>query len=385
MNTKQFTEKRTGTLVPIRTPKGPGHAFLPNPLPPDWRFPESLWAKLIEARAALAKLDGIGATLPDPYLLQAPLKAREAVTSSRLEGTFATAQELLLFEMDEHQTKGASDQVNAWKEVSNYGRALTAGLKRLEELPFCGRLIKELHAILMDGVRGYHLTPGEWRTTQNAIGSDWRFVPPPPAEVEKCIAELERYVNEEMHPGCDPLVKAYLAHYQFEAIHPFSDGNGRIGRVMLSLMVAKWCGLSLPWLYMSSYFERYKDEYITKMFKVSTEGAWEQWIDFCLRGTIHQANDAIQRCQKLNEIKSQMLQRCPSGSIRMEKIISGLFSSPFIRVSTLRKSSGVSYPTAQADVDRLVELKILEPMPGLRPKCYYAPEIYKIAYAEQND
>ena len=227
------------------------------------------------------------------------------------------------------------------------------------------------------------LTPGEWRNNQNAIGSDWRFVPPPPGEVANCIAAFEKYLNEDISPKYDALVRAYLAHYQFETIHPFGDGNGRIGRVMLSLMVAKWCGLSQPWLYMSSYFEKYKDEYISYMFKVSSEGAWEKWVEFCLNGTIHQANDAIQRCQQLNILKTNMLARCPSGSIRMEKIISGLFSHPIVRISNLRKKLDVTYPTAQADIDRLVELNILNPIEDIRPKCYYSPEIYKIAYAEQ--
>jgi Fic family protein len=383
MDASKFTEQKTGTLVPITTPKGPNHAFLPDNLPPKWRFPEHLWPLLKDAGVALGRLEGFGSNLPDPELLLSPLKTREAVTSSRLEGTYATAQEVMLFEMDERESKSRSDQMNAWREVSNYGKALTAGIQKLDEMPFCGRVIRELHAILMDRVRGQHLVPGEWRKSQNAIGSDWRYVPPPPGEVENCIAALEKFLNEPPSPNYDPLVRAYMAHYQFEAIHPFADGNGRIGRVLLSLMISKWCDLSQPWLYMSSFFEKYKDEYVSKMFKVSTEGAWETWIEFCLRGTIHQANDAIQRCKKLNLLKKAMLARCPSGSIRMERIISALFGHPIVRVSSLCKKEGITYPTAQADIDRLVELNILKPIEGIRPKCYYSPEIYEIAYAEQ--
>ncbi|HEY3854208.1 MAG TPA: Fic family protein [Verrucomicrobiae bacterium] len=385
MDIRKFTENRTGVLVPITTPKGTDFAFLPNNLPPNWQFPERLWPKLVEARVALGKLEGFGSNLSDSELLLSPLKMREAITSSRLEGTYATAQELMLFEMDPREAKSSQDQVNAWREVSNYKRALSSGTEKLKSLPFCGRLIRELHEILMNGVRGEHLTPDEWRTKQNAIGSDWRFVPPPVTEVQNCITALEKYLNDDKSSKYDPLIKAYLAHYQFEAIHPFPDGNGRIGRVILSLMIAQWCGLTEPWLYMSSFFERYKDEYVSNMFKVSTDGAWENWIDFCLTGTIHQANDAILRCKKLNDLKQKMLDRCPSGSIRMEKIIRGLFSNPIIRVSLLHKKLGVTYPTAQADIDRLVELEILTPLEGLRPKCYYSPEIYGIAFAEQND
>lgn len=385
MDTTKYTDLKTGTIVPIMTPRGQDHAFVPDPLPPTWHFPEHLWPKLTEARAAIAKLDGIGATLSDPELLLSPLKTREAITSSRIEGTYATAQELMLFEMNGRDSNSKREEINAWREVSNYGKALLLGAQQLEQFPFCGKVIKNLHRVLMERVRGQYAIPGEWRKVQVAIGSNWRFVPPPPSEVDNCIAEFEKYLNNEVLPlNYDPLVRAYMAHYQFEAIHPFTDGNGRIGRVILSLMIAKWCGLTRPWLYMSSFFEKYKDEYVTNMFKISTEGAWENWIDFCLTGTIHQAKDAIHRCNQLNELKTEMLARGHSGSIRAERIISGLFSSPFVRISYLRKKLGVSYPTAQADIDRLVKLNILAPLPELRPKCFYAPEIYHIAYAEQN-
>ncbi|MDB6018605.1 MAG: filamentation induced by cAMP protein fic [Pedosphaera sp.] len=384
MDTSKFTESKTGDLVPIVTPKGPDHAFLPYNLPPGWRIPGHLWPKVAEARAAVAKLDGIGATLPDQELLLSPLKTREAITSSRIEGTYATVQELMLFELDPQEPKSSHDQINSRREVSNYAKALTAGIGQLEKLPFCGMVIRDLHSILMDGVRGQHSIPGTWRNVQIAIGSNWRFVPPPPTELQNCIDAFESYVKEDASNDYDPLVRAYLAHYQFEAIHPFVDGNGRIGRVILSLMIAKWCKLSQPWLYMSSFFEKYKEEYVTNMFKVSAEGAWETWVDFCLTGTIHQANDAIQRCAKLIKLKAEMLARGHSGSIRAERIINGLFSSPFVRVSNLHKKLGVSYPTAQSDIDRLEKLNILKPLPNLRPKCYYSPEIYEIAFAEQN-
>src|SRR5262249_39099211 len=150
-------------------------------------------------------------------------------------------------------------------------------------------------------------------------------------------------------------------------IHPFSDGNGRIGRVILALMTSQWCKLSMPWLYMSSFLEKYKDEYVTNMFRVSTEGDWEKWIDFCLTGTIYQANDAINRCKKLNDLKSDMLSREHSGSIRTERIITSLFSSPVVRVSRLSRKLNVSYPTAQSDVDKLVKLKILVQINDFHP------------------
>jgi len=364
------------------TPGGPDNAFIPNDLPPNWELPPTLVQKLIDARTALALLDGIGRTLPDPELLLVPLKKREAITSSRIEGTYATAQELMLFEMGSFDSKSKNDELNSWREVHNYSEALSQGVKLLENMPFCGRVIKDLHKLLMLGVRGQHSVPGQWRDYQVAIGSDRRYVPPPPNVMVERINNLEKYINEES--SLDPLVRAYLVHYQFEAIHPFADGNGRIGRVLLSLMVAAWCNLSCPWLYMSSFFEKFKDEYVENLFKISAEGAWDKWIEFCLNGTIHQATDAIARCEKLRALKQDMLKRVRPGSPRSEQIIDGLFSNPIVRISHLRRTLNVSYPTAQCDVDRLVKVSILETL-NVRPKCYYSSEIFRIAYAEQTN
>jgi Fic family protein len=381
MNLSRFKDTKTGTFVPITTPSGPDNAFIPDKLPPAWLFPTHLWPKLVEARAALSKLDGIGQTLPDPELLLIPLKRREAITSSRIEGTYATAQELMLFELSQAEPKSTHDPVNSWKEVFNYSKALSQGASMLLELPFCGRLIKELHRTLMMGVHGQRSTCGEYRDHQVAIGSDRRYVPPPVPEMLQAMTDMENYINEETSEF-DPLVRAYLVHYQFEAIHPFGDGNGRIGRVILSLMVYHWCKLHLPWLYMSAFFERFKDEYVENLFNVSASGAWEKWIDFCLTGTIQQANDAISRCERLARLKGEMLKRVRPGSPRTEQIIHDLFSNPVVRVSDLRKKLEISYPTAQTDVDRLVQSEILKPLGDTRPKAYYSPEIFDIAYAE---
>lgn len=383
MDINRFKETKTGSFVPIKTPTGPDYAFIPDNLPPKWEFPNRLWPKLAEAKAAIAHLDGIGKTLPDPELLLSPLKRREAIASSRIEGTYATAQELMLFEITPRASKTPQDQISAWREVANYSRALAQGNERLIQLPFCGKLIKELHKTLMDGVRGQHSKQGEWREHQVAIGSDRRYIPPPKLEMLKCIDDLERYINA-IDNRYDPLVRSYIVHYQFEAIHPFGDGNGRIGRVILSLMVAHWCSLSRPWLYMSAFFERFKDEYVDNLFRVSTEGGWDKWIEFCLNGTIQQANDATNRCEKLGKLKGEMLERARvDGSPRTEQIIHMLFSNPIVRVSSLKRKLKVTYPTAQSDVDRLVKAKIIRPLADVRPKAYYSAEIMKIAYEEQ--
>jgi Fic family protein len=384
MDINRFKETKTGSFVPIKTPSGPDFAFIPDNLPPNWQFPASLWPKLADAKAAIAHLDGIGKTLPDPELLLSPLKRREAIASSRIEGTYATAQELMLFEISPNEPKSPSDQVHAWREVANYSRALAQGGERLIQLPFCGKVIKELHATLMAGVRGQHSRRGEWREHQVAIGSDRRYVPPPKLEMEKCLENLERYINA-VEDRYDPLVRAYIVHYQLEAIHPFGDGNGRIGRVILSLMIAHWCELSRPWLYMSAFFERFKDEYVDNLFRVSTEGAWEKWIEFCLNGTIRQAKEATRRCEKLRKLKDEMVERIRiNGSPRTEQIVQMLFSNPIIRVSSLKRELRVTYPTAQSDVDRLVHAQILKPLEDVRPKAYFSSEIMKIAYGEND-
>jgi len=382
MDIKRFTDSKTGRLVPINTPTGGDHAFIPAPLPPRWEFPARLWPKLAQAKEALGCLNGIGRTLPDPELLLTPLKRREAITSSRIEGTYATAQELMLFEMaPNHGSKSNNDQTNAWREVFNYSHTLAFGLQRLEELPICGKLMKELHDRLMSGVKYQRSTAGEWRDHQVAIGSDRRYVPPPVNEMLEGINELERYMNAD-DPDYDPLVRAFLVHYQIEALHPFSDGNGRIGRVILSLMIAHWCGHSKPWLYLSAFFERWKDEYVEKLFRISTEGAWEKWIEFCLNATIQQANDAILRCDRLGKLRGEMLAKASQGSPRTSRIIEGLFSTPIVRAAHLRQTMGVSYPTARADIDRLVKAGILTPLSEGRPRAFYAPSIFDIAYAE---
>jgi Fic family protein len=382
MDLSRFKETKTGELVPIRTPTGPDFAFIPASLPPNWIFPTALWPKLAEAKAAIAHLDGIGKTLPDPELLLSPLKRREAIASSRIEGTYATAEELMLFEISPQESKSPHSQVNAWREVFNYAQALNQGNDRLMELPFCGDLIKELHKTLMEDVRGQQSQRGEWREHQVAIGSDRRYIPPPKLEMEKCIEDLERYINS-IDYCYDPLVRAYIVHYQIEAIHPFGDGNGRIGRVILSLMIANWCKLSRPWLYMSAFFEKFKDEYIENLFKISTEGAWEKWIEFCLNGTIQQATDAAKRCEKLGKLKENMLERVRAdGSPRTEQIVHMLFSNPMIRLSHLKDSLKVSYPTAKSDIEKLVKAQILYHLADIHPKSYFSPEIMNIAYRE---
>jgi Fic family protein len=383
MDRALFREHAPGTLVPIATPQ-PDWAFVPQPLPRDWTVPATLVSLLVDARQSLARLDGAGRYMPAHTILLRPLQRREALRSSALEGIFATAEELLAYGLEPKQPTSAQDPTNAWREVFNYDAALQQGQKLLMEVPLSSRVIRELHKTLLDGVRGADRTPGDFRRRQVHIGSDRRFVPPPPDRVEDLIADLERYMNEPVDTDC--LVQSFLAHYQFETIHPFLDGNGRIGRLLLSLMVHKKCGLQSPWLYLSPYFDRHKDEYLDTLFSVSTQGDWGGWVALCLRATIEEANNALQRIDKLIQLKGKYearLAREPRLPARLQQIVVSLLSSPLTTIPALTRQFGVTFPTAQQDVRKLMELGILtESKRQSKPQYYISVEFFQAAYAE---
>jgi Fic family protein len=312
------------------------------------------------------------------------LQRREALRSSALEGTFATAEELLAYGLEPKDPTSIDDPANAWREVFNYDAALQQGQKLLRKLPLSSRVIRELHRTLLERVRGSDRTPGVFRTRQVHIGSDRRFVPPPPGRIAELIGDLERYMNEPVTADC--LVQSFLTHYQFEAIHPFLDGNGRVGRLLLSLMVHTKCDLQSPWLYLSPYFERHKDEYINRLFAVSTRGDWAGWVAFCLRGTVAEAKDALRRIDRLLALKAQYetkLASAPRVSHRLQPIVSHLLASPLITIPALAEQFEVTFPTAQKDVHRLVELGILrESTRQSKPRYYISHEFFQVAYAE---
>ncbi|MHC1729368.1 MAG: Fic family protein [Syntrophobacteraceae bacterium] len=383
MDKSLFTDKAPGKLIKIRTQDGTDWAFIPDPLPREWKIPVDLWPHLMEAREELARLDGIGRHMVNYDLLLRPLQRREALKSSILEGTHVFPEQLLLFEIAPKEPKSADDQANSWREVSNYGKALLLGQQLLDQIPISIRLFKELHTELMSGVRGHERNPGNFRTSQVHIGSDRRFVPPPPTEAVNCLYELEKFIHE--HSGIDALIFCFMVHYQFECIHPFSDGNGRVGRLLLSLMIHKRLNLTSPWLYLSAFFDKYKIEYIDKLFRISTHGDWYDWVLFCLRATIFQAKDSIKRFDELVLLRDSYMARVAGcgGSIRLHKIIEGLFSFPGTTIPRMAELCRISYPTAKNDIKILVENQILVPS-GIetRPSFYLAPGIMKIAYED---
>ena len=334
---------------------------------------------LADAKQQLGVLEGLGRTLPNPGILLRPLEDREAIKSSRLEGTYVTATELLVFEMQPRESRSEDDPANRQKEVFNYRRALELGIS--SDLPLSLRLLRELHATLMSGVRGGDQTPGRFRRGQVAIGVNRRFIPPPPDKLMECLDSLEKYFHVEDSPF-DPLVDCLSIHYQFETIHPFNDGNGRVGRLLLALMLKQLCGLSKPWLYMSEFFEKHREEYMQRLFDVSVSADWDGWIEFCLTGVVSQARDTVERCDRLQQTKDAFMRKLVEvgGSVRLNHIVEHIFHSPFVRIADLPKRLGVTYPTAKSDVGRLVGAGMLKELEGTSPKVYYAPEVFNIAY-----
>ncbi|MGL5058477.1 MAG: Fic family protein [Microcoleus sp.] len=383
MDKAVFTANCPGELWEISVDGARDWAFIPAPIPEDWEISDEIWALLVQAREELARLDGVGRYMPNYNLLLRPLQRREALRSSSLEGTYATPQQLLLFEIDPREPKSANDPVSAWQEVSNYNRALELGLQLLSQRPISLNLIREMHRELLAGVRGAHRDPGNFRRSQVYIGSDKRFIPPPPNEVMACLDALEKAIHKEKN--IDPLIFCFMAHYQFEAIHPFLDGNGRVGRLLLSLMIYDRFKLSEPWLYLSAFFDKYKDEYINLLFQVSSQGNWQDWIAFCLRGTIAQSKDAVRRFDELLKLRTQYMELLgqSGGNIRLNRVIDHLFESPAITIPQLAAMCTISYPTARTDIERLVSVGILiESDMVERPKIYFAPHILDIAFGD---
>lgn len=378
-----FTTSAPGRLWEISVEGSRDWAFIPGLLPDEWEVSTDLWGLLVQAREELARLDGVGRYMPNYNLLLRPLQRREALRSSSLEGTYATPQQLLLFEIEPREPKSANDPVNSWQEVWNYNRALELALSLLEKRPLSLNLIRAMHQTLLSGVRGSQRDPGNFRRSQVHIGSDRRFIPPPPNEVMPCLDTLEKYIYKEK--SIEPLILCFMVHYQFETIHPFLDGNGRVGRLLLSLMIYEQCQLSKPWLYLSAFFDKYKDEYINLLFQVSTKGNWRDWIAFCLRGTIEQSKDALSRFDKLLKLRNQYMELLnqAGGNIRLNRLVEHLFESPAITVSQFAEMCGIQYNTARADIIRLVNASVLSESDIVaRPKIYFAPDILEIAYGE---
>lgn len=385
MDHKAFTDAALGELVRIDAPSSKW-AFSPAPLPDTWDIPHKIWPLLLEAREAIAELNGVGRHIPAYRLLLRPLQSREALRSSSMEGTYATPEQLLLYQAEPREPQEPNDQLNASREVSNYDQALVVGQGLLDDgHPLSVGLIRTLHDVLLSGVRGDDKSPGEFRRTQVQVGADARYMPPPPHLLSDCLDSLENSLYSKN--SIDPLIWAFMVHYQFETIHPFNDGTGRVGRLLLSLQIYRALQLSAPWLYLSPFFDKYKDEYIDNLFRVSTHGDWERWIAFCLRASAYQAKDAMKRFNALVDLRerynARIIESATDVKFRIYTILDRLFERPIITIPQASKITEVTYPTAQSDLKFLERLGILNQGPEeVRPRFYIASEVLRIAFLD---
>jgi Fic family protein len=354
-------------------------AFVPDPLPPTLTWTPELINDLSEADRALGELAGLGRNLVNPNLLIRPFMRREAVLSSRIEGTQTTLTDLYAYEGEQLSLFEPPPDV---QEVHNYVQALEYGLNRLQEFPLSLRLIREIYAHLMEGVRGEEMTPGEFRRRQNCIGppdcslEEATYVPPPVPQMHEALDAFERFLYDDA--GLPPMVRLGLIHYQFEAIHPFLDGNGRIGRLLLTLLLAAWKLLPEPILYVSAYFEAHRRAYYERLLAVSQEGAWEAWLRFFLRGVVDQSQDALVRARRLQDLRERcraQLQVEQTGA-RLLQIVDLLFGQPLVTVTRVSEALDVTFASANHYVQQLEEAGILREITGqARNRIYRADEV----------
>ncbi len=382
MKSDDFKGSPSGFLTP--TIQG-CMAFVPHPLPPANLDLSTLIVPLEKATHALGELSGIGRSLPNPHLLIRPFSRVEAIASSKIEGTVTTMEELLFLEVGADKEKAREDT----KEVNNYTQALRHGLNRISDLPLSKRLISELHEVLLRDAsldRGALFTPGEFKKDQNWIGArliqNARFVPPPPTEALNAMDDLEKYIHS---PDDIPLlIKLALIHYQFETIHPFPDGNGRVGRLLIPLMLCEREAMSQPLLYLSAFFEKNYDKYIDLMYEVSRSGVWLDWIRFFLEGvelTAKSASNKSRALQDLHRSYFRQIQAARSSSL-LGTLIDSLFRAPAITIPYAMRDLQITYNSAKKHIHKLVDLGILKSgkVTGRpdRPRWFFANGIMEI-------
>jgi Fic family protein len=372
----------------VRQPSG-YRAFIPTPLPPDPPLAIDLPMSALLSRAdlALGRLDGVTSTLPDPDLFVAMYVRQEAVYSSQIEGTQSSLDDVLVFELD----PGGHEYPADVSDVVNHIRAMNHGLQRLETLPLSLRLIREIHSVLMEGTRGSDRGPGEFRTSQNWIGpggallADATFVPPPPAALMEALGEYERFLHQDH--GLPSLVHAGMAHSQFETIHPFLDGNGRVGRLLITFQLCQRGILQRPVLHLSSYLKRHRTEYYQRLMAVRDQGDWEGWIAYFLKGvaeTAEQATDTARAILALRERHQELVR-----AQRLERyglpLLDTLFAQPLVNARSVERTLGVTYATANRLLSLFTDLGVLEETTGARRnrRFRYSPYLALFTQSEE--
>lgn len=359
-------------------------AFVPNPLPPKVELGE-LALQLGEAMAAIGELRGACRRLPNAYILIRPLQRREALTSSAMEGTFSTDDELILAEAG--LSKSPSDDT---REVNNYMFALSEALSRIKTEPISNRLLRDAHRTLLSRMskhRGANKLPGEFKQDQNMIGGRTldtaRFIPPPPKIAIDCMSDLERYINREEVTDSQALIDIGLVHYQIETIHPFADGNGRVGRMLMSLMAVKSGLLEVPALYLSPVIERDKDAYIDFLYNVSAHGSWHSWLDYFFEVVTRSCKETVATIDRLIMLQDDYRQIASNiRSANALTIIDMLFESPVTNPKRIVDRLGISDVAARNLLKKLCDLGILFEYTGVYPKAFIAFGISEAAKPE---
>ena len=356
----------SGTYVTNTTTGEPVRAFVPDPLPPALDLGPEDYHLMERANRALGRLDGITAILPDTDLFIYLYVRKEALLSSQIEGTQSSFSDLLLFETEEAPGVPLDDV----REVSNYVRALYHGLERLRGgFPLSLRLIREIHGVLLDGGRGADKRPGEFRRSQNWIGGtrpgNALFVPPPPDRLDGCLHDLEAFLHDETVPS---LIKAALVHAQFETIHPFLDGNGRVGRLLVTFLLCAEDVLSAPILYLSLYFKTYREEYYGHLQRVRTDGAWEEWLRFFLEGvqaTSKQAVDTARDVLALFDRDRRRIEaeagRAAGSALRVHEVLQ---RRPLVSIGDAADRVELSWPTVASAFERMEGLGVVREVTG---------------------
>jgi len=380
MKKTDFSNKAPGKL--IKTTQG-YYAYIPNALPPEIEWTPRLINHLTQAERSIARLEEVGQAFPVPHVLVRPFIRKEAVFSSQIEGTQTTFQNLLHYEAKQLTFLVEAPDAH---EVQNYVKALDYGIERIKALPMSMRLIKEIHAILLKGVRGELSTPGEIRRSQNWIGrpgatlENARYVPPPADEMKDGLSALEKFIHEDS--DLPALIRIGLIHYQFEAIHPFLDGNGRIGRLIITLLLTTWHVLTQPLLNLSIFIERNKTEYYDRLLGISLKGQWEEWLSFFLNGVHEQAQDAVLKINALQtlRVKYQQLFSNDRNRDKLGEVVNYFISTPISSISQAQQNTNLgSYTVIQRYFDKLLHYGVLEEITGgRRNRVYQATEILRI-------
>lgn len=350
---------RAGKFVSNLSGEAEYKSFYPNPLPPTLEMDEEMISLLLSANKHLVSLENIVSQIPSIQLFVSMYVRKEALMSSQIEGTQTTLEDVLDPNISENANRDVSD-------VINYIKATEYSIERLNTLPLCNRLIKEAHAVLMQNVRGQDKNPGEFRHSQNWIGGQGstlknaRYIPPNVLDMQECISDLEKYINTD--DTLDNLIRAALIHYQFETIHPFLDGNGRVGRLLITLFLMEKKVLSSPALYISYFLKKNRVEYYDRMTEIRTKGNYEQWVKFFLRAVAESAEDAIETILQLKTLHEknvalilQALKR-PANALRLFEYLE---QNPIIDITKTANALNLTFNTVSNTINRLIELGVL--------------------------